>query len=350
MQKRDPAMTDKTHMRQEIEEIPAAAARLLDGSGVAFERAGKALAEKDPGVVVTVARGSSDHAALFLKYAVELTTGVPVASLGPSLASIYDAPLKMGSAAAISISQSGKSPDIVALANAARAGGALTLALVNTIASPLAEAADQPIDIAAGPEKAVAATKSYVNSIIAGLGVLAEWADDAGLRKALGRLPEDLEKALGCDWSPLTGSLKDAQSLYVLGRGPSFAIASEAALKCKETSELHAEAYSSAEVLHGPVSLVEARFPVIAFAARDKAEAAIAKTASGMAQKGAAVFLSSDMAEGGAVRLPFVATGHPLTDALALIVPYYSFIEQLSRARGFNPDQPVALNKVTETE
>ncbi|TNB49152.1 SIS domain-containing protein [Martelella lutilitoris] len=343
-------MTDETHMRREINEIPAAAARLLDDGGKAFAEAGRALAAKDPGVVVTVARGSSDHAALFLKYAIELTVGVPVASLGPSLASIYDAPLKMGSAAAISISQSGKSPDIVSLAKAARAGGALTLALVNTIASPLADAADQPIDIAAGPEKAVAATKSYVNSIIAGLGVLAEWADDAELKKALARLPGDLEKALACDWSPLTGSLKDAQSLYVLGRGPSFAIASEAALKCKETSELHAEAYSSAEVLHGPVSLVEARFPVIAFAARDKAEAAIARTASVMAQKGADVFLSSDMGEGGAVRLPFVATGHPLTDALALIVPYYSFIEQLSRARGFNPDQPVALNKVTETE
>ncbi len=350
MQQRDHVMTDETHMRREINEIPAAAARLLDGSSKAFAEAGKALSAKDPGVIVTVARGSSDHAALFLKYAIELTVGVPVASLGPSLASIYDAPLKMRSAAAISISQSGKSPDIVALARAARAGGALTLALVNTIASPLAEAADQPIDIAAGPEKAVAATKSYVSSIIAGLAVLAEWAGDAALKKALARLPEDFERALACDWSPLMGSLKDAQSLYVLGRGPSFAIASEAALKCKETSELHAEAYSSAEVLHGPVSLVEARFPVIAFAARDKAEAAIAKTAYGMAQKGADVFLSSDMDAGRAVRLPFVATGHPLTDALALIVPYYSFIEQLSRVRGFNPDQPVALNKVTETE
>ncbi|AJY44706.1 SIS domain-containing protein [Martelella endophytica] len=342
-------MNELTNMRREINEIPAAAARLLSEGRESYAAAGRALAAKDPAVVVTVARGSSDHAALFLKYAIELTAGVPVASLGPSLASIYQAPLKLKTAAAICVSQSGKSPDIVALGKAAREGGALTLSLVNTIASPLADIADQPIDIAAGPEKAVAATKSYVNSIVAGLAVLAEWTADASLKAALAKLPEDLEKALACDWSALMEPMRDAQSLYVLGRGPAFAIASEAALKCKETCELHAEAYSSAEVMHGPVSLVEARFPVIAFAARDKAEDSIAKTASGMAEKGADVFLSSEKGHGPKV-LPHVATGHPLTDALALIVPYYSFIETLSRARGFNPDSPVALNKVTETE
>ncbi|AQZ50583.1 Glutamine--fructose-6-phosphate aminotransferase [Martelella mediterranea DSM 17316] len=345
----DESMTDITNMRREIDEIPEAAARLLDGQSAALAAAGRALAEKDPAVVVTIARGSSDHASLFLKYAIELTVGIPVASLGPSLASIYGAKLRMNKAAAISVSQSGKSPDIVALAKAARDGGALSLALVNTIASPLAEMADQPIDIAAGPEKAVAATKSYVNSIVAGLAVLAEWSGDAALKAALAKLPDDLAKALACDWSALIAPLKDAQSLYVLGRGPSFAIASEASLKCKETSELHAEAYSSAEVMHGPVSLVEPRFPVIAFAARDKAEDSVVKIASGMAKKGASVFLSSERGEG-TVLLPHVATGHPLTDALALIVPYYSVIEKLSRARGFNPDAPAALNKVTETE
>ncbi len=338
-----------TDMRREINEIPHAAARLLESQDKALHAAGRALASKDPAVIVTIARGSSDHAALFLKYAIELTLGIPVASLGPSLASIYEAKLRMEKAAAISVSQSGKSPDIVALAKAARDGGALSLALVNTIASPLADMADQPIDISAGPEKAVAATKSYVNSIIAGLAVVAAWADDAALKAALKKLPEDLEKALSCDWSALIAPLTDAQSLYVLGRGPSFAIASEASLKCKETSELHAEAYSSAEVMHGPVSLVEPRFPVIAFAARDKAEDSVVKIASGMAEKGAAVFLSSDKGKGTAL-LPHVATGHPLTDALALIVPYYSVIEKLSLARGFNPDAPVALNKVTETE
>lgn len=342
-------MTDMTMMRREIMEIPQAAARFLDGQRAAIAEAGKALAARDPSVVVTVARGSSDHAAYFLKYAIELIAGVPVASLGPSLASIYEAPLKLEKAAAISISQSGKSPDIVAMGEAARKGGALTLSLVNTIASPLAEAADRPIDIAAGPEKAVAATKSYVNSIVAGLAVLAEWKDDAALKSALAALPEHFDKALACDWDVLLEPLKDTQSLYVLGRGPSFAIASEAALKCKETCELHAEAYSSAEVMHGPVSLVAPRFPIIAFCARDRAEASVAAIANGLAKKGANVFLASDLADG-PTRLPFVATGHPITDALSLILPYYSFIERLSLARGFNPDAPVALNKVTETK
>ncbi|TCT39910.1 SIS domain-containing protein [Martelella mediterranea] len=342
-------MSSETHMHREIAEIPVAARRFLDEQKQAYGLAGKALRDKDPSVVVTVARGSSDHAALFLKYAIELTIGVPVASLGPSLASIFEAPLKLQGGAAFCISQSGKSPDIVAMGKAARAGGALTISLVNTISSPLAEIADQPIDIAAGPERAVAATKSYVNSVVAGLAVLAEWADDDLLRRALEELPASFERALALDWAALLKPLEVAQSLYVLGRGPTFAIASEAALKCKETCELHAEAYSSAEVMHGPVSLVEKAFPVIAFAAGDKAESSIAATASGMAGKGANVFLSSLKGEGVSV-LPAVETGHPLTDALALIVPYYRFIEQLSRARGFNPDSPVALNKVTETE
>lgn len=338
-----------TLMRQEIDEIPQAAARLLEGSMEAFRAAGKALRDRDPPVVVTIARGSSDHAAHFLKYAIELQMGVPVASLGPSLASIYQAPLKLSRAAAFGVSQSGKSPDIVALTKAASDAGALTLALVNTLPSPMGDAATVAIDIQAGPEKAVAATKSFVNSAVAGLAILAEWSDDDALRQAVARLPGDFEAALKLDWSALVAELRDAGSLYVLGRGPTLAIAAEAALKCKETSELHAEAYSSAEVLHGPVSLVAPAFPVIAFAARDKAEDAIAEIATGLAKKDAAIYLTSDKGEG-PNRLPFVATGHPLTDALALIIPYYGFVEQLSRARGLDPDSPAALNKVTQTK
>ncbi|WP_084363502.1 SIS domain-containing protein [Rhizobium sp. RU36D] len=338
-----------TLMRQEINEIPAATARLIEGSGEAIREAGRALRELDPPVVVTIARGSSDHAAHFLKYAIELQLGIPVASLGPSLASIYEAPLRLSGAAAIGISQSGKSPDIVALTKAVRDAGALTLALVNTLPSPMGDAASMAIDIQAGPEKAVAATKSFVNSAVAGLAIIAEWSDDPALRAALARLPRDFEAALKLDWSVLVDKFRDAGSIYVLGRGPTLAIAAEAALKCKETSELHAEAYSSAEVLHGPVSLVAPAFPVIAFAARDRAEGAIADIAAGLSAKGADIYITSGKASG-SVPLPFVDTGHPLTDALALILPYYGFVEQLSRARGFNPDAPAALNKVTQTK
>ena len=337
-----------THMRQEIDEIPEAASRLLSQSADSLKAAGQALRAKSPAFLITIARGSSDHAAHFVKYAIEQQAGLAVASIGPSLASIYGKSLKLDQAAAISISQSGKSPDIVALAQSAAKSGALTISLTNTLPSPLSEASTHAIDINAGPELAVAATKSFVNSIIAGLAILAEWTEDAGLRRSIDALPEKLRKATALNWQELADELGEAESLYMLGRGPSLAIASEAALKFKETSEMHAEAYSSAEVLHGPVALVDRRFPVITFAARDAAQQSVLDTADGLAAKGALAFITADGAAT-ARRLPFVETGHPLTDALALIVPFYGFVEAWSRARGFNPDAPPALKKVTET-
>ncbi|MFK4768912.1 SIS domain-containing protein [Rhizobium sp. ZW T2_16] len=337
-----------THMRQEINEIPEAATRLLDRSAADLAKAGRALRDKDPAFLVTIARGSSDHAATFIKYAIELTAGRPVASLGPSLASIYGADLKLGGGAAIAISQSGKSPDIVAMAEAATKSGAVTVALTNTLPSPITQASLHAVDINAGPELAVAATKSFVNSIVAGLALLSEWTGDDALKAAVRALPDHLAKAVTLDWSEFSGQLGDAESLYMLGRGPALAIASEAALKFKETSNMHAEAYSAAEVLHGPVALVEDRYPVLAFAARDAAEASIVEIVDSLAGKRAMAFATSGEVKA-ANKLPFIATGHPLTDALALIVPFYGFVEAWSRSKGFNPDQPAALKKVTET-
>ncbi|NTJ44323.1 SIS domain-containing protein [Agrobacterium larrymoorei] len=337
-----------THMRQEISEIPEAAARLLGQSHTTLKAAGAALRERDPAFLVTIARGSSDHAAQFLKYAIEQKAGRAVASVGPSLASIYGKSLKLDNAAAISISQSGKSPDIVALARSAAGSGALTISLTNTHPSPLAEASEHAIDINAGPELAVAATKSFFNSILAGLAILGEWTQDSSLQDAVRELPEKLRGAVELEWNELAAELAEAESLYVLGRGPALAIANEAALKFKETSELHAEAYSSAEVLHGPVALVERRFPVIAFAVEDEALSSVISTADDLAQRGALAFITAE----GALKarpLPVVKTGHPFTDALASIVPFYGFVEAWSRSRGFNPDAPAALKKVTET-
>ena len=341
-------LTNMTHMRKEIDEAPEAAARLLEGSANEIAAAGRALREKDPAFLITIARGSSDHAATFIKYAVELTAGRPVASLGPSLASIYGANLQLAGGAAIAISQSGKSPDIVAMADAATKAGALTIALTNTLPSPIATASTHAVNLNAGPELAVAATKSFVNSIVAGLAVLSEWTGDEALKSAVRALPEHFEKAVKLDWSELAHQLGDAESLYMLGRGPALAIASEAALKFKETSNMHAEAYSSAEVLHGPVALVERQFPVVTFAARDAAEASVVEIVDSLAAKGALAFATSDKVKE-ARKLPFVATGHPITDALTLILPFYGFVEAWSRSKGFNPDAPVALKKVTET-
>lgn len=338
----------QTHMRREINEIPEAAARLIDHAGPALKEAGATLRRKNPAYVATIARGSSDHAAHFIKYAIELTAGKPVASLGPSLASIYGARLDLSGAATIAISQSGKSPDIVAMAKAATESGAVSIALTNTIGSPLAEASTHALDIEAGPELAVAATKSFVNSVLAGLLLLAEWTENVELKAALSALPGHFAKAVELDWQILGDNIGEAGSLYMLGRGPSLAIASEAALKFKETSGMHAEAYSAAEVLHGPVALVKPDFPVVTFAARDAAEASIAEIADGLAAKRAAVYATSERVTK-AGKLPFIATGHPLTDALALIIPFYGFVEAWSRSRGFDPDKPEALKKVTET-
>src|SRR4051794_9961191 len=179
-----------THMRIEIEEIPDATHRLLTNSGTQLAAAGEKLRELQPVMIATIARGSSDHAAAFLKYAIELVAGVPVASIGPSVMSIYGRELRLEGCATISISQSGKSPDIVAMAQSARRNGALSIALTNTAGSPLAAAADIAVDLNAGVEQSVAATKSFVSSVVAGLGILGHWAGDAGLLSSLRALPE----------------------------------------------------------------------------------------------------------------------------------------------------------------
>ncbi|MGO4833936.1 SIS domain-containing protein [Rhizobiaceae sp. 2RAB30] len=337
-----------THMRREIEEIPEAAARLLDGGEAALAAAGRDIRARDPRFVVTVARGSSDHAASFMKYAVELTAGLPVASVGPSVASIYGVRLKLAGSACLAISQSGKSPDIVAMAEEAKRGGALTVAITNTPDSPLAHGADHAIDILAGAERSVAATKTFVNSAVAGLALMAHATADEDLLAALKQLPEHFRTAIACDWMEVAAALDGTNSLFILGRGPSMAIANEAALKLKETCAMHAESYSAAEVMHGPLALVKPGFPVLALAARDRSEPSMAEAADHLVGKGATVFATTALAKA-ANRLPFAATGHPMTDPLALVVSFYAFVEAFARHRGLNPDQPPNLRKVTET-
>jgi glucosamine--fructose-6-phosphate aminotransferase (isomerizing) len=337
-----------SQMAAEIAEIPHAVDRLLTGGAAAIAAAARAAAAADPALIATVARGSSDHAATFLKYAAELTLGLPVASIGPSVASIYGAELKLRRALCLSVSQSGQSPDIVELARTARAGGALAVAVTNRADSPLARACERTIDICAGPELSVAATKTFVTSAVALVALVAAWAGRDDLRAALKRLPEALDEARRADWAELRAALAGAGSLYVLGRGPSYAMAGEAALKFKEVSQLHAESYSSAEVLHGPVSIVGAGFPVLAFAAADAAEPAVLDIADRIAAKGARVFVTSANAHA-ATALPTVRTGHWLTDPLALIVSFYAMVERFARETGIDPDSPRHLRKVTET-
>ena len=341
-------MSNTTLMREEILSIPDVTTRFLDGSRATLAAAGAKLREKNPPFLASIARGSSDHVTAFLKYSSELTAGIPVASLGPSVASIYGVTLKLGSAATLSISQSGKSPDIVSMTRAARESGALTVAITNVIDSDLARTSDLPIDILAGPERSVAATKSFISSAVAGLALIGHWTNDSKLLAAIDDLPAAMAKAIDCDWSPFAAALENENSLFVLGRGPSLAISNEIALKFKETSGVHAESYSAAEVMHGPKAIVGAGFPVLVLASRDAAEPSLVDAADRLADQGASVFLTSDRTSK-ATALPFIATSHPLTDPLALLVSFYAFVEGFARSCGLNPDEPPHLRKVTET-
>ena len=340
--------TQDTQMRREVLEIPDAVDRLLRNGGDDVRAAAAAIRTRAPQFMVSVARGSSDHVATYLKYASELLMGTPIASIGPSIASIYNRKLNLEGSVCLSVSQSGKSPDIVEMARMARAGGALSIAMTNHPDSPLAQAADYTLNLHAGPELSVAATKTFVNSAVTGIWLLAEWAEDDALRAAIHALPAKLAEAVQCDWPEARAALGTRSSVFCLGRGPSYAISNEAALKFKETCQIHAESYSSAEVLHGPVSIVDGGFPVIALAADDAAETALAGVADELATKGATVFATTPKTNA-ATSLPAVRTGHALTDPITLIASFYAMVERTAAARGINPDAPRHLKKVTET-
>lgn len=341
-------MSAQTHMQREILEIPKAVDTLLTKGAYSVEAAAVALREADPLFMISVARGSSDHAATYFKYASELVAGVPVASVGPSVASIYGRKLKIARSACLAVSQSGKSPDIVRMAEMAAQQGALSIALTNHTDSDLAQVSTHALDLHAGSEISVAATKTFVTSAVSAVWLLAKWQKDDELLSAIHALPDVLEAAARMDWSVLAEQVVSEQSLFWLGRGPALAISNEAALKFKETCQLHAESYSSAEVLHGPVSIVDRGFPVLALTAADQAEASLVDVADQIAGKGASVFVTSDKVKR-ASSLPCARTAHPLLDPISLIVSFYAMVEQVTRARGINPDESRHLKKVTET-
>ena len=336
-----------TKMREEIAEIPDAVSRLLSRGARANAEAAEAARALGPRFLLSVARGSSDHVCTYLKYASELILGRPLASVGPSVRSVYGAELVADGALCFSVSQSGQSPDIVQMTEGLRASGAMTIAITNNADSRLSAVSDRTLPIHAGPELSVAATKTFVTSLVSGLWLIAAIKRDEALLQAILDLPDRLAAATECDWSDAASAM-DGRSLFTLGRGPSWAISNEAALKFKETCLIPAESYSSAEVLHGPVSIVSEGFPVIAFAAGDAAEASVAETADALAEKGARVFALTDLARR-ATCLPHVRTGHWLTDPIPAIVSFYSMVETVALSRGIDPDTPRHLNKVTET-
>ena len=338
-----------TLMFSEIAESGAAAARFLDRNAEALRALGARLRASPPRVVVTNARGSSDHCALYLKYILEVALGTPCASLGPSLASLYKAPLKLEGALMVSISQSGRSPDIVAMQRAANAAGALTLALVNDETSPLMTEASIGLPLCAGAERSVAATKSMIAGLFAGASLVSAWTEDAALAAGLAKVGAALDAQTAPPPDALVERLAAARSLYVLGRGATLPIAAEAALKLKETCALHAEAFSSAEVLHGPSELVSAGFPVLAFAPQDEAREGFEETLARLAAMGADILRVDAGGADSASRLAVRPLDPPALAPIAMVHRFYGLAERLAVRLGRNPDRPRNLTKVTET-
>jgi glucosamine--fructose-6-phosphate aminotransferase (isomerizing) len=336
-------------MLREIAEAPEAVARLIAANDAACRSLAERLRKSPPRFAVTCARGSSDSAATYAKYLLEIRLGVVVASVGPSVSSIYEARPRMSEALFLAISQSGQSPDLITLAEAARKDGALTVALVNDAASPLAESCEYVLPLHAGPETSVAATKSYIASLAGVLQLLAHWSGDDDIGGAVRRLPDDLAAALRCDWLPALPHLRDRQSLYVAGRGPGFAVAQEAALKLKETCGLHAEALSAAELMHGPLTLAGPEFPVFLLAQNDASLASLTELSRGLTGRDVPVIAAGPGEWGDAFRLPTAAGLHPLAEPVCLIQSFYGLAEALSKARGRDPDNPPHLKKVTQT-
>ena len=334
---------DETLMHAEAAEAADVSRRQADQLADPIRRLGERLRTLDPHVVITCARGSSDHAATFAKYLIETRLRTPVASFAPSTASIYGtAWRKLKGALFLAISQSGRSPDLLVSAADAREAGAFVVAIVNDIESPLAGLADLAIPMLAGEERSVAATKSFVASLLVITRIVSEWTEDSELANALEHAPDLLTRAWALDWSPALLVLREASNLYVLGRGLSLGIAQEAALKLKETCGLHAEAYSAAEVKHGPMAIVGAGFPVLMLPPNDEAGEAFPPLASDFAERGAQVLLAGDA-------LPALIDAHSALMPVATILSFYRMAAALSLARGLDPDRPPHLKKVTST-
>jgi glucosamine--fructose-6-phosphate aminotransferase (isomerizing) len=338
-----------TLMFQEIGEAGDAGARLLGHNAELLAELGARLRALDPPLVATIARGSSDCCALYLKYLVEIVSGVPCASIGPSIVTLYRTPMRLHGAVSVAISQSGRSPDIVEMQRAARRGGALAVALVNEVASPLAKEADILLPLCAGPERSVAATKSMIAGLVAGASLVAAWREDGALADAIAGLPDILRGQNAPPPADVLDRLASARSAFVLGRGATLAIAAEAALKLKETCAIHAEAYSAAEVLHGPAELVNPGFPVIAFLPSDAAREGMLATLAQLADAGAAVITIEADGEDDAHRLAAAKVEAALLEPVVMIHRFYRLAEALALRLERDPDRPRNLCKVTET-
>jgi len=346
-----------TIMEQEAREAPKIVARQLQENLAVLKSLCERVSQVQPRFAVTIARGSSDHACTYAKYLLETKLGLVTSSAAPSVITTYCSDLKLGGALVIGVSQSGKSPDICEMMEAARSKGAITVAITNHPVSPLAEAAEFVVPIWAGEEKAVAATKSYLGSLSALAQFVALLSHDEKLISALQELPESLSKALKCDWSLALPQLKEIERTFVIARGYGYAIAQEAALKFKETASIQAEAFSSAEVLHGPFALIKRDHPFLLLTQNDRTLPGMIMLAKKIKNLGGVPIMAisqnlafdNELADVLSLALPLPDSLHPILDPLMVIQAFYPMVAQLAVLRGYDPDAPANLQKVTET-
>jgi glutamine---fructose-6-phosphate transaminase (isomerizing) len=339
-------------MRSELGESSTVVERLLDRAVAQVEKVAVGVRARGLDLAVIAARGTSDHAALYAQYVLGARNGIVVALASPSLASLYGTPPRMGNALVMGISQSGRSPDVVAVIEASRRQGALTVAVTNEPDSELAAAADYLIELEAGRERAVAATKTYVAEIAVIAMLSAALSGDershvelrsvpAAIRTVLEQEPA-IEK-LAADWA-------EEDRCVVLARGSNYATAREWALKLKEVAYVLADPYSTADFQHGPIALVEKGFPVLAIASSGPALPGISELLARLHADGARLLILSDTASldglGDVVTLPAVPEW---LSPLVAIVPAQLFAYHLARARGLDSEHPRSLSKVTLT-
>ncbi len=342
-------------LRDEILEQPAAAARLLGAADVSYAPLREMLARRRPRFAVIAARGSSDNAALYAQYLFGIRNGLAVALATPSAITLYGARPDYSQALVIAISQSGRSPDIVAVVDEARRQGAPTVVLTNDTASPLADVADHAISIEAGPELAIAATKTYTTELLA-VALLSGALDalSGSEQSDLARIPDLMATALQVEDEARTAATAhaDRTRCVVLGRGYCYATAREWALKLQEMAQLLAVPYSTADFEHGPMALAERGFAVLAVAPAGPPLDAQRDVLEQLRDvHGARVLVMSDDAAARAIdrglALPGGVPGwlSPVVD----ILPGQLYAYHLTRARGLDPDRPRTISKVTET-
>ncbi|WP_434926836.1 glucosamine-6-phosphate deaminase NagB-II [Shewanella sp. HL-SH2] len=332
-------MTTNTIMEQEARTAPQKIAEQLKANESITTLLGEKLREFKPKFVMIVGRGSSDHAGVFAKYLFEIEAGIPTFAAAPSVASVYGKTLQLEGGLVIVISQSGRSPDILAQARMAKNAGAYCVALVNDETAPIKDIVDVVVPLRAGEEKAVAATKSYLATLSAILQVAAKWTQSESLAQAVDSLPQALQTAVDAEPQLTAESLDGVKNLVVLGRGLGYAVSKEIALKMKEVCSIHAEAFSSAEFLHGPVTLVEKKLAIVDVCINDESYASHVEQIDNVNQRGADLVHLNQTA----------ADIHPRVAPLALLQRFYIDVAAVAIARGINPDQPAGLKKVTQT-